>query len=53
VTLDVVVDRRRQAPVTVRKSRHYTLFDSTEYRQHIMTVAVPKTGFEAFTFTFG
>ncbi len=53
VTLGVVVDGKPQSPVTVHESRLYTLFDSTDYGPHAMTVSVPKAGFEAFTFTFG
>ncbi len=53
VTLDVAVDGQKQPAVTVQESRLYTLFDSNDYKPHIMTVAVPKAGLEAFSFTFG
>ena len=53
VTLAVTVDGAAQKPVTVQESRLYTLFDSNDYRTHMLELSVPKTGFEAFTFTFG
>lgn len=31
----------------------YTVFDSTDYGDHVLEVTIPKAGFEAFTFTFG
>ncbi len=53
VTVGIVVDGRPQPPVTVQESRLYTLFDSGDYGRHVMTLSIPKAGFEAFTFTFG
>jgi thiol-disulfide isomerase/thioredoxin len=53
VTLDITVDGKPQKPVTVQQSGLYTLFNSNDYRDHMLTVAVPKAGFQAFTFTFG
>jgi thiol-disulfide isomerase/thioredoxin len=53
VMLTVTVDGQTQPPVTVQESRLYTLYDSANYTTHIMTIAVSKPGFEAFTFTFG
>jgi thiol-disulfide isomerase/thioredoxin len=53
VTLSVTVDGKPQPPVTVHESRLYTLFDSGDYHDHSVTVAAPKAGFSAFTFTFG
>lgn len=53
VTVGVIVDGRPQPPVTVQESRLYTLFDSRDYGEHVMTLSIPKAGFEAFTFTFG
>jgi thiol-disulfide isomerase/thioredoxin len=53
VTLQIVVDGQTQPSVTVQESRMYTLFDSTDYGIHFMTLSIPKSGFEAFTFTFG
>ena len=53
VTVGVVVDGRPQPPVAVQESRLYTLFDSGDYGKHVMTLSIPKAGFEAFTFTFG
>lgn len=31
----------------------YTVFDSTDYGDHVLEVTIPDAGFEAFTFTFG
>ncbi len=53
VTLSVTVDGKPQPAVTVRESRLYTIFDSTDYSDHIVKLDVPKAGFRAFTFTFG
>ncbi len=53
VTLDISVDGKPQHPVTVQESRLYTLFDSNAYADHLLQISVPKSGFEAFTFTFG
>ena len=53
VTLSVVVDGRKQPPVTVQGSQLYTLFDSNNYGTHFLTLNIPKAGFEAYTFTFG
>jgi thiol-disulfide isomerase/thioredoxin len=53
VSLGVTVDGRAQPAVTVGASRLYTLFDSSDYRDHIVTITVPKAGLQAFTFTFG
>jgi hypothetical protein len=47
------VDGKPQPPVTVHESRLYTLFDSTDYRDHTVAITVPQPGFSAFTFTFG
>ncbi len=53
VTVSAMVDGRMQPPVTVQASQLYTLFDTTDYRQHFLTLKIPKAGFEAYTFTFG
>lgn len=53
VTLGVTVDGKPQPPVTVHESRLYTLYDSTNYATHIMSISIPKAGLQAFTFTFG
>ncbi len=53
VTLSVTVDGRPQPPVTVRESRLYTLFDSTDYGDHALQLAIAQPGLQAFTFTFG
>ena len=53
VTLSITVDGKKQPDVTVHGSRLYTLFDSDDYRDHVVTIVIPKSGFKAFTFTFG
>jgi thiol-disulfide isomerase/thioredoxin len=53
VTLGVKVDGNLQPPVTVQESRLYTLYDSADYGSHILTIAIPKAGLQAFSFTFG
>jgi thiol-disulfide isomerase/thioredoxin len=53
VTIEVAVDGKPMAPVTVQKSMLYTLFDGDGYKDHVLTIKVPKANFHAFTFTFG
>ncbi len=53
VTLSITVDGKPQKPVTVQQSQLYTLFNSSDYSDHMLTLTVPKAGFQAFTFTFG
>lgn len=53
VTIEVAVDGKPMTPVTVQKSMLYTLFDGDGYKDHVLTIKVPKANFHAFTFTFG
>ncbi len=53
VTLTITVDGKPQPPVTVQASKLYTLFDSDDYSQHVVTIDIPHAGLRAFTFTFG
>ncbi len=53
VTMSVTVDGHAQPAVTVHESRLYTLFDSGDYADHMVTLAIPQPGLSAFTFTFG
>ncbi len=53
VSLEITVDGKKQPPVTVHESRLYTLFDSDDYRDHVVTIKIPHAGLRAFTFTFG
>ncbi|QDE39952.1 thioredoxin family protein [Luteibacter pinisoli] len=53
VTLEIAVDGKPQAPVTVQASQLYTLFDGDGYKDHVLTIKIPKANFHAFTFTFG
>lgn len=52
-TIKIVVDGTEQKSVTVKDSELYTLFDSNEYKDHVIEIQIPDAGFEAFTFTFG
>lgn len=39
--------------ITVSNSTLYTIFDSTDYGEHLLDIIIPESGFEAYTFTFG
>jgi small GTP-binding protein len=39
--------------VQVQDAQLYTLFNSTDYGDHVLEITIPDDGFEAFTFTFG
>lgn len=51
--LAITVDGKSQPPVTVKNSQLYTLFDSSDYSDHVIEISISTHGFEAFTFTFG
>jgi cytochrome c biogenesis protein CcdA/thiol-disulfide isomerase/thioredoxin len=53
VTIKIMTDGKAQPDVTVNMSQLYTLFDSDDYREHIIEIDIPSSGFQAFTFTFG
>ena len=53
VTIEVLVDGKPQAPVTVQASQLYTLYSADDYKDHVLTIRIPKANFHAFTFTFG
>ncbi|HEY4294006.1 thioredoxin family protein [Luteibacter sp.] len=53
VTVEVLLDGKPLAPVTVQKSMLYTLYSGQDYKDHVLTIRVPKANFHAFTFTFG
>ncbi|MGA7440319.1 MAG: thioredoxin family protein [Luteibacter sp.] len=53
VTIEIAVDGKPQAPITVQASQLYTLFEGDGYKDHVLTIKVPKANFHAFTFTFG
>lgn len=53
VTLDITVDGKKQPSVTVKASKLYTLFDSDDYRDHVITIDMSHSGLHAYTFTFG
>lgn len=52
-TILVKVDDKPPVLINIAGSDLYTLFDSEEYREHVMEITIPEAGFEAFTFTFG
>lgn len=52
-TLKISVDGRPGSEIKVKGSQLYTLFDSAEYREHIIEIEIQGAGFRAFTFTFG
>jgi cytochrome c biogenesis protein CcdA/thiol-disulfide isomerase/thioredoxin len=51
--LSITVDGQKQPDVTVRASELYTLFNSSEYKDHTIEIMIKGKGFSAFTFTFG
>jgi thiol-disulfide isomerase/thioredoxin len=51
--LEILVDGKPMPSLTVQASMLYTLVDSADYKDHVLTIRVPKAGFHAFTFTFG
>jgi len=53
VKLKILVDGKAQPDVIVQMSRLYTLFDSNDYREHMIEIEIPSKDFKAFTFTFG
>jgi cytochrome c biogenesis protein CcdA/thiol-disulfide isomerase/thioredoxin len=52
-TIKIVVDGVVQPSVTIQMSQLYTLFNSTDYKEHTIEIYIPSAGFQAFTFTFG
>ena len=53
VSVNITVDEKNTASVEIGASGLYTLFDSENYKEHIIDIEIPEGGFEAFTFTFG
>ena len=53
VPLQISVDGKLQPPVTVQASRLYTLFDSSDSSDHVVSIRVAQPGLAMFTFTFG
>jgi hypothetical protein len=53
ITLDISIDGKPQPPVTVQASRLYTLFDSSDYREHSLILRIPQSGLRVYSFTFG
>lgn len=53
VDMTVIIDGKTVGTVTVTGSRLYTLFESEDYKGHILELHIPKPGFKIFTFTFG
>lgn len=52
-TLKITVDAKIKKDVFITESELYTIFDSEDYNNHVLEIEIPKSGFEAFTFTFG
>lgn len=53
ITLKIFVDGKAQPDVAVQMSQLYTLFDSNNYKEHMIEIDIPAADFQAFTFTFG
>jgi hypothetical protein len=53
ITARITVDGKAQPNATIQMSQLYTLFDSSDYREHVLEMDIPAAGFQAFTFTFG
>ena len=51
--LRITVDGKSQPDVLVQFSQLYTLFDSDDYREHVIDIEILQSGLQAFTFTFG
>lgn len=47
------VDNRPAMVLNISTPDLYTVFDSTDYGDHVLEITIPDAGFEAFTFTFG
>lgn len=53
VLVEVFVDGKEVGKVPVDTSRLYSLFESSDYKNHTLELRIPKAGFKIFTFTFG
>jgi hypothetical protein len=53
IALDISIDGKPQPAITVQASRLYTLFDSTDYHDHVLTLHILQTGLRAYSFIFG
>lgn len=53
ITIKTIIDGTSGPEIVVEGSELYTLFDSEEYENHIIEIQIPKSGLQAFTFTFG
>lgn len=47
------VDSFNPTIINISTPTLYTLFDSSEYGDHVLEITIPNAGFEAYTFTFG
>lgn len=52
-SITVRVDNYPATTLNVSNPDLYTVFDSTNYGDHVLEITIPDAGFEAFTFTFG
>lgn len=51
--IQTVIDGKLGKTINVEGSQLYTLFDSNDYKDHVLEIHIPSSGFQAFTFTFG
>lgn len=52
-TATVWVDGKQVNSVTIQQHQLYVLFESSEYKEHLLEVRLEAPGLEAYTFTFG
>lgn len=52
-SITVKVDSYAPTVLNISTPNLYTVFDSTNYGDHVLEITIPDAGFEAFTFTFG
>ncbi|MBI3626883.1 cytochrome c biogenesis protein DipZ [Candidatus Uhrbacteria bacterium] len=53
IMVGVLIDGSPSKLIIIQQSQLYTLFDSTNYGDHILELDIPEPGVEAYTFTFG
>jgi cytochrome c biogenesis protein CcdA/thiol-disulfide isomerase/thioredoxin len=53
ITVKIYIDGTFYKDLTIQASQLYTLFDSSQYQDHVIKLVIPQSGLEAYTFTFG
>jgi cytochrome c biogenesis protein CcdA/peroxiredoxin len=53
ITVKIYIDGKFYKDLTIQSSQLYTLFDSSQYQDHLIQIDTPQGGLEAYTFTFG